>query len=83
MNSGETVAPGSPFALPAARDKRVSALDHVALACDDLEDALARLLRHDVSFTRSEVPAVREIQLFFRDPSGIGVELIFPSAKAD
>jgi hypothetical protein len=37
-----------------------------------------RLERHNVEYRLTEVPAVGEIQLFLRDPCGVGVELIFP-----
>ena len=36
MNSGETVAPGAMMTLPSVA-QRSSAMDHVALQCDDLE----------------------------------------------
>ena len=77
MNSGETVAPGSPSALPESLEKRCSAFDHIALACTDLDDTLRRLNSHGVQYTRTEVPSIGEVQLFFRDPSGVAVELIF------
>jgi catechol 2,3-dioxygenase-like lactoylglutathione lyase family enzyme len=77
MNSGELVAPGSPQSLPEVEARR-SAIDHIALASEDLNGAVRRLASHGVPYTRTEVPAVGEIQLFFRDPSGNGIELIFP-----
>jgi catechol 2,3-dioxygenase-like lactoylglutathione lyase family enzyme len=79
MNSGETVAPGSPSALPEAREARRSAFDHIALACTGLDDYLVRLDRHGIEYTRTEVPSRGQVQLFFRDPSGVAVELIFSS----
>jgi len=81
MNSGESVAPGSPRVLPHSRDDRWSAFDHIALACTDVEDHLGRLDRHGVDYARSELPALGEVQLFFRDPSGVGVELIFSTTE--
>jgi catechol 2,3-dioxygenase-like lactoylglutathione lyase family enzyme len=80
MNSGETVAPGSPGALPESRENRCSAFDHIALACSDLDESLARLIRHGIQYSRSEVPSIGQVQLFFRDPSGVAVELIFASS---
>jgi len=79
MNTGETVAPGLPAALPDSRESRCSAFDHIALACTDLDDNLARLDRHGIQYTRTEVPSIGEVQLFLRDPSGAAVELIFSS----
>ena len=76
MHSGEVVAPGSPESLPDVRERR-SAIDHIALASEDLNGAERRLTSHGVSYTRTEVPASGEVQLFFRDPSGNGIELIF------
>ena len=70
------VAPGSPNSLPDVRERR-SAIDHVALAADDVNEAVRRLTDHGVPYTLTEVPAVGEIQIFCRDPSGNGVELIF------
>jgi catechol 2,3-dioxygenase-like lactoylglutathione lyase family enzyme len=78
MNSGETAPPGAPSSLPASVDERRSALDHVAMSCDDLAVMRERLERYHVEYRMTEVPAAREVQLFFRDPCGIGIELIFP-----
>lgn len=57
---------------------RYSAIDHIALASTDLDGALQRLIANGVAYTLTEVPAVGEIQVFCRDPSGNGIELIFP-----
>ena len=81
MNSGEVAAPGSPNSLPDVHERR-SAIDHVALAADDIDEAVRRLNDHGVPYTLTEVPAVGEIQIFCRDPSGNGVELIFPMDRA-
>lgn len=77
MHSGEVVAPGSPQSLPEVQ-ARYSAIDHIALASTDLDGALQRLTANGVAYTLTEVPAVGEIQVFCRDPSGNGIELIFP-----
>jgi catechol 2,3-dioxygenase-like lactoylglutathione lyase family enzyme len=50
---------------------------HVAFACTDLPGAEARLVRQGVSFRRSAVPGSGDPQLFFLDPAGNGVELLF------
>jgi hypothetical protein len=76
MNTGEVVAPGAPMSLPAL-SQRSSSVDHIALNCKSLDLMLTRLEQFQVPFTRTEVPAVNEIQLFLRDPTGNGIELIF------
>ncbi len=78
MNSGETAPPGAPSSLPSSIDERHSAVDHIALTCDDLPAMRERLERHHVEYRITEVPGAKEVQLFLRDPSGIGIELIFP-----
>jgi len=77
MHSGEAVAPGAPQTLPDV-PARYTAIDHVALAATDLEGAVQRLAANGIPYTLTEVPAVGEIQIFCRDPSGNGIELIFP-----
>lgn len=76
MNSGETVPPGSSDSLPPVPERR-SALDHIALAAEGVNDAVQRLTAHKVPFTMTEVPSAGTIQIFCRDPSGNGLELIF------
>ncbi len=78
MNSGEIVAPGAPSDLPVLVADRRSALDHIALACDDLAAMRERLERHRVDFRLTEVSIAGEIQLFIRDPCGVAIELVFP-----
>jgi catechol 2,3-dioxygenase-like lactoylglutathione lyase family enzyme len=78
MNSGEIVPPGAPSSLPASARERRSALDHIALGCGDLDLMRERLERLQVEYRMTEVPETGEVQLFLRDPCGIGIELIFP-----
>jgi glyoxylase I family protein len=78
MNSGESTPPGAPCGLSAPVAGRRSALDHIALACDDLAVMRERLERHGVDYRVTEVPTAGQIQLFVRDPCGIAIELIFP-----
>jgi len=83
MHSGETAVPGDRPALAHdVRDRR-SAVDHIALSCTHPDEYTARLERHGVSYTRTEVPLTRSVQLFFRDPSGVAVELIFAAPHTD
>ena len=80
MNSGEIPPPGAPSSLPASVAQRPSALDHIAIACDELASVQDCLERRGVEYRITEVPATGETQLFFRDPCGVGIELIAPSA---
>lgn len=82
MNSGELRPPGLSHPLPESLDERRSALDHIALACDDLAVVRERLERHHVEYRTAAVPTTGEVQLFLRDPCGIGIELIFPPQRA-
>jgi hypothetical protein len=75
-----TVAPASE-SLPGVGDRH-SAADHIAFRCSDLEGALERLRRHGVAHSIDKVPLVNEVQIFLRDPSGVGVELNFADAGA-
>jgi catechol 2,3-dioxygenase-like lactoylglutathione lyase family enzyme len=52
-------------------------LDHYAMRCTGLDEAVARLDRHGVPYTREEVPAQNQTQLFVHDPAGIAIELNF------
>ncbi|HEX5420719.1 MAG TPA: VOC family protein [Gammaproteobacteria bacterium] len=79
VHLSETRADESMPPLP----ERRSALNHVALRCTGLEDFVARLESAQIEYRLSEVPLTAERQLFFRDPSGVGVELIFPLHGAE
>jgi len=56
--------------------------DHVALASSDRENHIQALLAAGVEFMEDVVPGTGRRQVFFRDPAGNGVELIFPSSEA-
>jgi len=77
MNSGEIAPPGAPSSLPTPVCERRSAVDHIALTCAELAVMRERLERHHVEYQLTEVPAAGEVQLFLRDPCGVGIELIF------
>ncbi len=55
--------------------------DHVALEASDWTAHLRILKDAGVAFTESVVPVSGRRQLFFRDPAGNGVELIFPAGE--
>ena len=74
-------------ALPAAGGATTSC-SHAAFACSDLEGTERRLRSLGVAYRRTQVPETGEPQLFFNDPAGNGVELIFlpgpaPTPRAD
>ncbi len=52
-------------------------LDHVAFTCRDLEDTERHLQRLGVEYRRSDLRDFGLIQLFVRDPTGLGVEMNF------
>lgn len=58
--------------------ERRSVLNHIAFACVGLEEITERLDERDINYRLREVPLTGERQLFFIDPAGVGVELIFP-----
>jgi catechol 2,3-dioxygenase-like lactoylglutathione lyase family enzyme len=60
---------------------RQSGFNHVALECTGFAAMAARLQSAEVAFRVTEVPLTRQRQIFFKDPSGVGVELIFPLAE--
>jgi catechol-2,3-dioxygenase len=56
--------------------------DHVAFACTDLPGFEARLSTLGIVYRRGQVPRTGQIQLFFSDPAGNGVELNFAPEDA-
>ena len=56
--------------------------DHVAFECTGLAIYRNRLRKLCIPFTEEAVPQTGRRQLFFRDPVGNGVELIFPPSEA-
>ena len=70
--------------LPEDRRRKGSDLtfDHVALAATDWPSFKERLLHFQVPFTEEFVPTTNRRQVFFRDPAGNGVELLFPPNAA-
>ena len=55
----------------------VTALDHFALQCDELEPLLVRLRSAGIPWQQDSVPGAEITQIFVRDPAGVGVELSF------
>jgi catechol-2,3-dioxygenase len=56
--------------------------DHVAFRCSDRLPTERRLTERGVAFERADVPATGQVQLFFSDPAGNGVELNFDEPAA-
>jgi catechol 2,3-dioxygenase-like lactoylglutathione lyase family enzyme len=67
-------------------DKRRSGsdltFDHVALESSNWKFHVQELRAAGVDFTEEIVPTTGRRQMFFRDPAGNGVELIFPASEA-
>ena len=55
----------------------VPTFDHVAFACEDFEAMRARLETAGIVHEVDEVPLTGQRQIFFRDPTGNGIELNF------
>ena len=60
----------------------LTTLDHVALNCTGRATFEAALSQHGVQYKVASVPQTRQIQIFFDDPAGNGVELIFADSDA-
>lgn len=54
-----------------------AAISHYAMQIDNYEEARDRLAAHDVKFEEVQVPDTELKQLFFPDPDGVLIELIF------
>ncbi|MCU1231363.1 MAG: diguanylate cyclase [Acidobacteria bacterium] len=67
--------------LTIAADERVATnaapLDHVALACNGLDETLARLEQHAIAHEIDRVPGSDVAQIFLHDPAGVALELNF------
>lgn len=59
-----------------------TSFDHVAFSCTERADAERRLSRHGIAYSVAQVPATGQVQLFFQDPAGNGVELNFATGDA-
>jgi catechol 2,3-dioxygenase-like lactoylglutathione lyase family enzyme len=55
--------------------------DHVAFKCTGLAGCVERLRRSGLQYELAEVPSLRQVQLFLRDPAGVGVELNFAQER--
>jgi len=57
--------------------QRAGIVDHIALSCTNYDASLAELDAAGVRYREQQVPERPIRQLFFDDPAGLGVELIF------
>lgn len=56
--------------------------DHLAFDCDDLAATTARLDGAGIRYQTDHVDELTQVQLFFTDPAGVGVELTFTSTAS-
>lgn len=61
--------------------KGTGTVDHMAFSATDLADMRERLARHGVAYRERSVPTLGLHQVFFEDPSGVTIELIFAAAE--
>ncbi len=55
-------------------------VDHLAFACSGFEEKKRHLDTHRISYALTIVPERELRQLVFKDPTGNGIELVFPKA---
>ncbi|WP_269501185.1 VOC family protein [Burkholderia sp. IMCC1007] len=55
----------------------VNTFDHMAFSCANTAEMERRLADAQVRYSRTYVPLTRQLQIFFSDPAGNGVELNF------
>jgi catechol-2,3-dioxygenase len=67
-----------------SRDQRVpflkSTFHHLAFSCSGPDEMEAALIRYAIPYRRAYVPGSGDLQLFFQDPAGNGVELNFAAS---
>jgi len=62
--------------------RKSDAYDHVAFRAEGLEEFRSRLRTHEIYFEEYAVPDRNLHQVFFRDPDGAEVEIVFTGAEA-
>lgn len=63
-----------------AASGNTGAFNHIAFACDDFEAALARLDAAGIAYEIDDIDELQQRQIYFSDPTGIGIELNFSPA---
>jgi len=60
------------------RSNETGAVDHLAFVADgDVDAAEERLKAHGIAYSRRTIERTGVVQMFFRDPDNVGVELNF------
>jgi glyoxylase I family protein len=54
-----------------------AALDHFAFVGEDYDAMVAVLRAQEIAYRVTEVPLTGQVQIFLRDPAGVGIELGF------
>ena len=58
-------------------ESRRSFFDHIAFSCTELPRVIERLKSLKIVYEIVEISSLKQIQVFVRDPAGVGVELNF------
>lgn len=56
----------------------VSTFDHIAFTGSDEVSYEKHLIKNGIKFNKREIPEIKTLQFFFKDPAGNGIEIIFP-----
>lgn len=56
----------------------ISTFDHMAFTATDIGEVKKKLKLNKINFSERELPEIGTKQIFFKDPAGNGIELIFP-----
>ena len=59
-----------------------ASFDHASFRCAGIKAFEQKLTQQGVEFATSLVPQTNQVQLFFKDPAGNGVELSFSASEA-
>jgi catechol 2,3-dioxygenase-like lactoylglutathione lyase family enzyme len=72
----------SPDETPPGNGRRgaTNTFDHAAFSCSGRAAFERHLAERGIAFRQAEVPLTGQVQLFFSDPAGNGVELNFASS---
>jgi catechol 2,3-dioxygenase-like lactoylglutathione lyase family enzyme len=62
-------------------DGGTGAIDHIAFVASDLKAVKRKLKRHKLDLRERMVPEQNMVQVFFKDPNDITIELNFPLAE--
>jgi len=74
-------AEDAPIHDAASDPAKTGRLDHIAFACEGLQDMKADLQRRGIKYDERVLPRLNMTQLFYYDPDGIAVECNFPAQE--